>query len=186
MAVLINEQIKADEVVLTGLAGEKLGVVSKSEALAMARSKGVDLVCTSLMSSPPPCSLVAKGKEKRLRKKKPQQAKRMSAEPQKTVAKKRSRSFASLLILRSMITTRSCVRQTNICVPANRCSWSLKRLVQRSTFRQSCTRAATSRSEGSRSEGYWNPDGRQGLTSEIKPSLNGKSVNWTSHLDRRK
>lgn len=66
VAVLINEQIKADEVVLTGLAGEKLGVVSKSEALAMARSKGVDLVCTSLMSSPPPCSLVAKGKGKAL------------------------------------------------------------------------------------------------------------------------
>ncbi|MGP0577854.1 translation initiation factor IF-3 [Paenibacillus peoriae] len=66
MAVLINEQIKADEVVLTGLAGEKLGVVSKSEALALARSKGVDLVCTSLMSSPPPCSLVAKGKGKAL------------------------------------------------------------------------------------------------------------------------
>lgn len=66
VAVLINEQIKADEVVLTGLAGEKLGVVSKSEALALARSKGVDLVCTSLMSSPPPCSLVAKGKGKAL------------------------------------------------------------------------------------------------------------------------
>ncbi|WCM62860.1 translation initiation factor IF-3 [Paenibacillus polymyxa] len=66
MAVLINEQIKADEVVLTGLAGEKLGVVSKSEALALARSQGVDLVCTSLMSSPPPCSLVAKGKGKAL------------------------------------------------------------------------------------------------------------------------
>ncbi len=32
VAVLINEQIKADEVVLTGLSGEKLGVVSKSEA----------------------------------------------------------------------------------------------------------------------------------------------------------
>ncbi|MFT9369239.1 translation initiation factor IF-3 [Paenibacillus polymyxa] len=70
MAVLINEQIKADEVVLTGLSGENLGVVSKSEALAMARSKGVDVVCTSLMSSPPPCSLVAKGKGKALAQKK--------------------------------------------------------------------------------------------------------------------
>ncbi|NEU26817.1 translation initiation factor IF-3 [Paenibacillus polymyxa] len=70
MAVLINEQIKADEVVLTGLSGENLGVVSKSEALAMARSQGADLVCTSLMSSPPPCSLVAKGKGKALVQKK--------------------------------------------------------------------------------------------------------------------
>lgn len=64
MAVLINEQIRASEVVLTGLRGEKLGIVSREEAMAMARSAGVDLVCTSLMSSPPPCSLMAKGKAK--------------------------------------------------------------------------------------------------------------------------
>lgn len=64
MAVVINEQIKATEVVLTGLRGEKLGVVSREEALAMARSQGLDLVCTSLMSSPPPCSLIPKGKGK--------------------------------------------------------------------------------------------------------------------------
>ncbi|MCL6602166.1 MAG: translation initiation factor IF-3 [Paenibacillus sp.] len=64
MAVLINEQIRASEVVLTGLRGEKIGTLSREEALAMARSQGVDLVCTSLMSSPPPCSLVAKGKGK--------------------------------------------------------------------------------------------------------------------------
>ncbi|WP_379137369.1 translation initiation factor IF-3 [Paenibacillus sp. sgz500958] len=64
MAVLINEQIRASEVVLTGLRGEKLGVVSREEALAMARAQGADLVCTSLMSSPPPCSLMAKGKGK--------------------------------------------------------------------------------------------------------------------------
>lgn len=64
MAVLINEQIRASEVVLTGLRGENIGIVSRSEALAMARSAGADLVCTSLMSSPPPCSLMAKGKAK--------------------------------------------------------------------------------------------------------------------------
>ncbi|WP_410512835.1 translation initiation factor IF-3 [Paenibacillus sp. BR2-3] len=64
MAVLINEQIRATEVVLTGLRGEKLGIISREEALAMARSAGADLVCTSLMSNPPPCSLMAKGKGK--------------------------------------------------------------------------------------------------------------------------
>ncbi|MEK4519481.1 translation initiation factor IF-3 [Paenibacillus sp. FSL P2-0089] len=64
MAVLMNEQIKAAEVELTGLKGEKLGTVSRSEALSKARAAGADLVCTSLMSSPPPCSLVAKGKGK--------------------------------------------------------------------------------------------------------------------------
>ncbi|WP_342480829.1 translation initiation factor IF-3 [Paenibacillus sp. FSL L8-0340] len=64
MAVFINEQIKASEVVLTGLKGEKFGTLLRAEALAMARSAGADLVCTSLMSSPPPCSLIAKGKGK--------------------------------------------------------------------------------------------------------------------------
>ncbi|WP_068503601.1 translation initiation factor IF-3 [Paenibacillus kribbensis] len=66
MAVLINEQIKADEVMLTGLRGEQLGMVAKAEALTLARSLGADLVCTSLMSSPPPCALVPKGKGKAL------------------------------------------------------------------------------------------------------------------------
>ncbi|MEK3790045.1 translation initiation factor IF-3 [Paenibacillus sp. FSL K6-1230] len=64
MAVLINEQIRASEVLLTGLNGEAIGIVTREEALAMAKSKKVDLVCTSLMSSPPPCSLMAKGKAK--------------------------------------------------------------------------------------------------------------------------
>lgn len=64
MAVFMNEQIRASEVVLTGLSGEKLGVVSRAEALELARSQGADLVCTSLMSSPPPCSLMAKGQAK--------------------------------------------------------------------------------------------------------------------------
>lgn len=64
MAVFINEQIRASEVDLTGLRGEKLGFVSRDEALALAREAGADLVCTSLMSSPPPCSLMPKGKGK--------------------------------------------------------------------------------------------------------------------------
>ncbi|WP_310550981.1 translation initiation factor IF-3 [Paenibacillus glufosinatiresistens] len=61
MAVLINEQIRAAEVDLTGLDGEALGVVSREEALALARAAKADLVCTSLLSSPPPCRLAAKG-----------------------------------------------------------------------------------------------------------------------------
>ncbi|MFI2857907.1 translation initiation factor IF-3 [Paenibacillus sp. JSM ZJ436] len=64
MAVFINEQIQASEVVLSGLNGEPLGVLSREEALAMARWYKADLLCTSLMSSPPPCRLVAKGKGK--------------------------------------------------------------------------------------------------------------------------
>lgn len=56
-----NEKIKAAEVQLTGIDGEDLGIVSTKEALAMAHKLKVDLVCTSLMSSPPPCRLIGAG-----------------------------------------------------------------------------------------------------------------------------
>lgn len=59
--MLMNEQIRASEVELTGLNGESLGVLSRVEALALARRLKADLVCTSLFSSPPPCRLMAKG-----------------------------------------------------------------------------------------------------------------------------
>jgi translation initiation factor IF-3 len=59
--MLTNEQIKVAEVLLTGLDGEDLGVVPTVEALQMAKSLKVDLVCMSLMSSPPPCKLVSRG-----------------------------------------------------------------------------------------------------------------------------
>lgn len=56
--MIMNEKIKASEVQLTGIDGEDLGVVSTAEALAMAKKLKVDLVCTSMMSSPPPCKLI--------------------------------------------------------------------------------------------------------------------------------
>ncbi|WP_409344519.1 translation initiation factor IF-3 [Paenibacillus sp. MBLB4367] len=59
-----NEKIKAFEVQLTGVNGEDLGIVPTSEALAMARKLKVDLVCTSMMSSPPPCKLIGAGAAK--------------------------------------------------------------------------------------------------------------------------
>ncbi|CAM4102225.1 translation initiation factor IF-3 [Paenibacillus alkaliterrae] len=62
--IMMNEKIRASEVRLTGLRGEELGIISRDEALAMARELKVDLVCTSLMSSPPPCKLVGKGQAK--------------------------------------------------------------------------------------------------------------------------
>ena len=60
-----NEQIKASEVALTGIDGEDFGIVPTEEALAMAKRLKVDLVCTSLMSSPPPCRLVGADRAKR-------------------------------------------------------------------------------------------------------------------------
>ncbi|WP_172199853.1 translation initiation factor IF-3 [Saccharibacillus qingshengii] len=59
-----NEKIKAAEVDVTGVNGEALGVMATSAALKLARELGVDLVCTSLYSSPPPCSLISSGKAK--------------------------------------------------------------------------------------------------------------------------
>lgn len=59
--MILNEQIKASEVQLTGLNGENLGIVSRAEALALAKQYKVDLVCSSLMSSPPPCRLMGRG-----------------------------------------------------------------------------------------------------------------------------
>lgn len=63
--MIMNEKIKAAEVALTGLNGEDLGIVPISEALAMAKKLKVDLVCMSLMSSPPPCKLIGAGDAKR-------------------------------------------------------------------------------------------------------------------------
>jgi translation initiation factor IF-3 len=62
--MIMNEKIKASEVQLTGLSGENLGVVATSEALTLAKKLKVDLVCTSLMSSPPPCKLIGAGTAK--------------------------------------------------------------------------------------------------------------------------
>jgi translation initiation factor IF-3 len=62
--ILVNEKIKASEVQLTGVNGEDLGVIPRDEALALARKLKVDLVCTSLFSSPPPCKLVSRGAAK--------------------------------------------------------------------------------------------------------------------------
>lgn len=59
-----NEKIRAPEVQLTGLDGEDLGIVPTSDALALAKKHKVDLVCLSLMSSPPPCQLIRAGAAK--------------------------------------------------------------------------------------------------------------------------
>lgn len=75
--MIMNEKIKAKVVELTGLNGEDLGVVPTSEALAMAKKLKVDLVCTSLLSSPPPCKLIGAGAAKE----EAQQARKLEREP---------------------------------------------------------------------------------------------------------
>jgi len=77
--MITNEQIKASEVKLTGVNGEDLGVVATAEALRMAKELKVDLVCLSLMSSPPPCKLVAKNVHKQEKNQQKQQERKASA-----------------------------------------------------------------------------------------------------------
>jgi translation initiation factor IF-3 len=62
--MLMNNKIKASEVQLTGLNGEDLGIIRTADALALAKKHKVDLVCTSIMSNPPPCKLVRAGSVK--------------------------------------------------------------------------------------------------------------------------
>lgn len=80
--LVMNEKIRASEVQLTGLNGENLGVMPRDEALAMARELKADLVCVSLMSSPPPCKLAAKGQAKQQQSKE-SRAERMKEQPAK-------------------------------------------------------------------------------------------------------
>lgn len=75
--MIMNEKIKASEVALTGLNGEDLGIVPTPEALALARKLKVDLVCTTLMTSPPPCKLIGAGAAKQ----EAQQARKQEREP---------------------------------------------------------------------------------------------------------
>lgn len=56
--MIMNEKIKAEEVQLAGIQGEDLGIVPTKKALQMAKELRVDLVCISLLSSPPLCQLV--------------------------------------------------------------------------------------------------------------------------------
>jgi len=79
--ILMNEKIKASEVHLTGLNGEDLGIVPRDEALDMARRLKADLVCASLLSSPPPCKLAARGTAKQEAAKEKQDARKAASGP---------------------------------------------------------------------------------------------------------
>ncbi|MBU5900342.1 translation initiation factor IF-3, partial [Vibrio cholerae O1] len=58
----INGEIRAQEVRLTGLDGEQIGIVSLREALEKAEEAGVDLVEISPNAEPPVCRIMDYGK----------------------------------------------------------------------------------------------------------------------------
>lgn len=58
----VNEEIRALEVRLIGVAGNQLGVVSIAEALAIAQQNQTDLVEVAPLAEPPVCRLMDYGK----------------------------------------------------------------------------------------------------------------------------
>lgn len=72
----LNEQITASEIRLIDAAGEQVGVVPISEALAKAQEVGLDLVEISPNASPPVCRLMDFGKFQYQANKRRQAAKR--------------------------------------------------------------------------------------------------------------
>ena len=72
----INEQIRAKEVQLIGEKGEKVGVVSLSEALERATHSNLDLVLVAPNGNPPVCKIMNYGKYKFEQAKKEKEAKK--------------------------------------------------------------------------------------------------------------
>jgi len=62
MQARVNGQIKASQVTLIDEDGADLGVFSLSDALALARSQGIDLVEIHPDSTPPVCQVIDYGK----------------------------------------------------------------------------------------------------------------------------
>jgi len=58
----LNHQIRASELRVIDEDGKQLGVMSKTEALALAEERGLDLVEISPEANPPVCKIVDWGK----------------------------------------------------------------------------------------------------------------------------
>ncbi len=71
-----NEQIRARELRIIGADGEQLGILSRNEALNMAKDLGLDLVEVAATANPPVCRIMDYGKFKYETQKKKQEAKK--------------------------------------------------------------------------------------------------------------
>ena len=71
-----NEQIRARDVRVIGADGEQLGVLSRTEAINIAREQGYDLVEVAATADPPVCRIMDYGKYKYEQQKKKQDAKK--------------------------------------------------------------------------------------------------------------
>jgi len=77
---LINEQIRAKEVMVIGPNGEQLGVKTKQDALTLAGYAGFDLVLMSESANPPVCKIMDYNKFKYEKKKKSKEAQKKQRE----------------------------------------------------------------------------------------------------------
>lgn len=71
-----NEQIRAREVRVIGSEGEQIGILSRQDALALAKEAGMDLVEVAATASPPVCRIMDFGKFKYEQQQKKKEAKR--------------------------------------------------------------------------------------------------------------
>lgn len=74
--MLVNEGIRAREVRLIGANGDQIGVKSKFEALEMAQSVNLDLVCVAPTAKPPVCRIMDYGKYRYEQQKKDKEARK--------------------------------------------------------------------------------------------------------------
>ena len=71
-----NEQIRARELRVIGSEGEQLGILSRAEAISLAKEQGFDLVEVAATAEPPVCRIMDYGKFKYETQKKKQEAKK--------------------------------------------------------------------------------------------------------------
>ncbi len=78
--MLVNEQIKAKEVLVIGPSGEQLGVKSREDALTLASVAGFDLVLMSANAETPVCKIMDYNKYKYEKQKKQKEASKRQRE----------------------------------------------------------------------------------------------------------
>jgi translation initiation factor IF-3 len=78
-SINVNERVKAREVRLIDDEGKQLGIIPTSEALKVAKERGLDLVEVSPKTVPPVCKIMDYGKFKYQIAKKAQEAKKKQA-----------------------------------------------------------------------------------------------------------
>ena len=59
---LVNEKIRFNEVLLIDEEGQQLGIKSRVEAIVIARSRDLDLLCVAPNAKPPVCKIINYGK----------------------------------------------------------------------------------------------------------------------------